>query len=396
MATVGSRATSPVTSHARIRIRIGDLRTLSGPDRLDDVLARARDGYGTEVAARVEEEIAAIRLADLGSACSELIAIGQALASAGHRAEPLGPPATLMLFHVAGLTCLDPRATGLLGDVWPPLPLDTGDPAPWLLQRLPQRHIGLAVSMHPADLVAFARIRGYSLRVDRYSYEKVDCRDLCFDQITAMQFPAAPGHETLTAFVSPDPLLRLAAAVTPEAAAACLHDAQTFHLLATGDTAPLGPLRSAGIRRELRRRKPASLEALAAILAAANLEAIDADSLDGPAYLEDVAAHTRAVLGIAQYEGVVLCRSLRYDSFASRYEAWVLDRAVSRGMESASARALWDKLRGLSKRNALPSKDTVFPLAFRCLRAAYLQAHEPENFRAIIAADARERFDTPF
>jgi hypothetical protein len=389
MATVSSTSSNPVTSHARIRIRIGDIRRQIGPDQLDDILPRARAFGATDVERRVKNEIEVIRSHGLGEACSELIAISQALAPAGHRIEVLRAPVSLMLFHLAGLTMLDPREHRLLTDTWPPAGDPDHPPAPWAVLRSPTRHIGISLAMEPEDLISFLRLRGYSLRTERLSWEKVNGSDLCFDQVTAKQYPSTPDHQTVTVFVSTGIFARLAATVTPEEAVVCLRDTQTYHLLAAADTDSIGPLRFPGVKRLLKQRKPSSLEELAAILASTNDTGEPTGDCETLLYLEDLLLELTKSLGISVADSRTLYDVIGQDREAEKYRAWIIGRAMQRGMDRGAAEAFLDRLRNLAKNRTAASRATVLPLAHRCLRAVYLKAHYPEHFRAIVASTRR-------
>lgn len=315
-----------------------------------------------------------------------MIELAKAIAPAGHRLEPLGLPGALMLFHVAGLTHLDPRGCLFSSDAWLPAPDPIHPPAPWALPRSPTRHIGASVSMAPADLLSFLRLRGYSLRTERVSYEKADGSTLCFDRVTAQQYPATPDHQALTVIVSTGMFARLAAAVTLEESIACLHDTQTTHLLAAGDTDCLGPLRFAAMKKLLRQRKPESLDELADLLAGGGDVGHQPGHGEPPEYLEDLMRTLQGALGLDADDARILCMSTGREDFFNQHKAWLLERGASCGMTAGRGDTLEALLRGEAKREALPNRATVFPLAHACLRAAYLKAHYPEAFRAIGAA----------
>ena len=386
MATLESKHAPATTSHARLRIQLGDVRKQIGPDRLDDILPLARALGSPDIERGVREEIGRLRAYGLGEAISELIELAKAIAPAGHRFEPLGLPGALMLFHVAGLTHLDPRGCLFSSDAWLPAPDPVRPPAPWALPRSPTRHIGASVSMAPADLLSFLRLRGYSLRTERLSYEKADGSTLCFDRVTARQYPSTPDHQALTVIVSTGIFARLAAAITPEGSMACLRDTQTFHLLAAGDTDFIGPLRFAAMKKLLRQRKPQSLDELADLLTEGGDAGYQPGHGEPPVYLEDLMRRFQGALGLDADDARTLCESSGRGDFVNQHKAWLLERGASFGMTAGRADTLMALLGGLAKRKALPNRATVFPLAHACLRAAYLKAHYPEAFWAIVAA----------
>ena len=387
MATVESNQASVTTSHARIRIRIGDTQKQIGPDRLDDLLPQARTLLGPDIERGVKEEIERVRSHGLGEACSEIISIAQALAPAGHRLELLGPPVSLKLFHLAGLTHFDPLEYRFQADAWLPIPDTVNPPAPWALPASPSRHIGVTVSMAPADLVTFLRLRGYAIRSERFSYEKVNYRDLCFDQITAKQYPSTPDHQTVILLVSTDSLTRLSAAVTPEESIVCLRDTQTFHLLAAADTDGLGPLRYPEMKRLLRQRRPSSLEELAALLdGVCDTRRPRADQEEF-VYLEDLLLELNQTLGISLSDARATYSLIGLKSGGDKHRGWIVERAMSRGMDAAAAEAFWSRLCKIAENRAAASRTQLIPLAHKCLRAAFLKAHYPAHFRAILAAE---------
>jgi hypothetical protein len=137
------------------------------------------------------------------------------------------------------------------------------------------------------------------------------------------------------------------------------------------------------VRADLRKEKPTSIEGLASILARHSLPLEWVDT--GAVYEEDLMLELSHRLGITLSDAGRLVWSRRsWDGTAEQHRAWFIETAVGRGMPIPDAEERWRSLGDDVKRMRL--KSDVFGQAHRCLKAAYLKAHYPEEFGAITAA----------
>jgi hypothetical protein len=107
-------------------------------------------------------------------------------------------------------------------------------------------------------------------------------------------------------------------------------------------------------------------------------------------YLEDLLLELNETLGISLNDARVTYGLIGLKSGGDKHRGWIVERAMSRGMDAAAAEAFWSRLCRLAKNRAAASRTQLIPLAHKCLRAAYLKAHYPAHFRAILAAEGPE------
>ena len=104
-------------------------------------------------------------------------------------------------------------------------------------------------------------------------------------------------------------------------------------------------------------------------------------------YLEDLLLELNQTLGISLSDARVTYGLIGLKSGGDKHRGWIVERAMSRGMDAAAAEAFWSRLRKIAENRAAASRTQLIPLAHKCLRAAFLKAHYPAHFRAILAAE---------
>jgi Bacterial DNA polymerase III alpha subunit finger domain len=373
MATVLSPADQ--SSRTVLAVRIGE--NDNQPDRLRELLELAGSPPSPEAVLEAETEVAAIREAGLGRAVSEILTMADDLRRAGLPLEVAGKAGGIRVFHLAGLTALDPREHGFLAETF----LDIPAAAPNALPAGNEKHgwpvFGVRLATGLDDFMAYLRRQGYSFRVRRVGV------DLPCDKILAGRRHPYGDRITPTLFVAAGSDLPAAASLRRDELSACLRDTQTFQLLAAGDTAGLGQLEEHEVRAALRKEKPTSIGDLAGILATASLPLEWMDS--GAVYEEDTMLELRSLLGISLTDAKRLIASRgRWDGTADQHRGWFVETAGRQGMAATEAEDRWQRLGNEVRR--MRSRSAMFEKAYRCLKAAYVKAHYPEEFGAMGAA----------
>jgi hypothetical protein len=373
MATVLSPADE--TGRTVLAVRIGE--NDNQPDRLPELLDMARSLPSTESAIEAQAEVAAIRAAGLGKAVSEILTMGDDLRRAGLPLEVAGKAGGIRVFHLAGLTALDPRDHGFLAETFLDIPAVAPNALPAGEQKRGWPIFGVRLSTGLDDFMAYLRRQGYSFRVRRVGV------DAPCDKILAGRRHPYGDRILPTLFVAAGADLPAAGALRRDEQSACLRDTQTFQLLAAGDTAGLGQLEDDDMRAALRRERPKSIGDLARILATASLPLEWIDS--GAVYAEDTMLDLQTLLGITLTDARRLLGSRgRWDGTADQHRGWFLETAGLRGMAPSEAEDRWQRL-GTEVRR-MRSKSAMFEKAYRYLKAAYLKAHYPEEFGALTTA----------
>lgn len=376
MASVLSVAHAPREVVLAVRIGENDHQ----PDRIPELLDLARSLPSPESVDRAVAEVAAIQEEGLGPAVSEVLGIAEDLRRAGLPLEVCGRAAGLEVFHQAGLTALEPREHGFLTETFLDIPAEAPNALPADAPGRSRKSlpiIDVRISTGLDDFMAYLRRNGYSFRVTHVG-ERAKCHKI----LAGRRHPYGT-RRVHTLFVAPGSDLPAAAALRQDEQAACLHDTQTFQLLAAGDTSGLGPLEDDGVRADLRKEKPTSIEGLASILATHSLPLEWV--FTGAVYEEDLMLELSHRLGITLSDaGRLVWSRRRWDGTAEQHRAWFIETAVNRGMPIPDAEERWRSLGDDVKRMRL--KSGMFGQAHRCLKAAYLKAHYPEEFGAITAA----------
>jgi len=345
-----------------------------------DLLANLMDLPSTvnspETAKRIEAEIAAIRAAGLGPAVSELLGMAADWGQAGQRLEVIGKAAGLLVFHIAGLTSLDPLEHGLPAESFLDIPEEAPNTVPGPAGKREWPVLGIRITPRLEDFMVYLRQRGYSFRTTHVAGESP-----CNLVVAGRRHPYGD-RITPTLLITTGYPLPAAAALRPEEIAASLRDPRTYDLLASGDTDGIPLLEPIDMRETLRQMKPRSLASLAMAILQQRSDAGDPHA--PPVYQEDVMLDLRVILGIGLADARRLLKCLcRSKSEANPYEAWFIKTAVSRGSSPSMAGDRWRKL--LIDLDSMKYKAAAFEKAHQCLMAVYLKAHYPEDFLGFMA-----------
>ena len=370
MATVLSPADE--TGRTVLAVRIGE--NDNQPDRLPELLDRAKSLSSPDATLEAQAEVAAIRAAGLGKAVSELLTMADDLRQAGLPLEVAGKAGGIRVFHLAGLTALDPREHGFLAETFLDIPAAAPNALPTEEQKRGWPVFGVRISTGLDDFMAYLRRQGYSFRARRVGVDR-PC-----DKIVAGRRHPYGDRITPTLFVAAGSDLPAAGALRHDELSDCLRDTQTFQLLTAGDTAGLGQLEEVEVRAALRKDKPKSIGELARILATESLPTEWIDS--GAVYEEDTMLELQRLLGISLTDARRLLGSRgRWDGNADQHREWFVKTAGSRGMAPSDAEERWQMLGNEVRR--MRSRSAMFEKAYRCLKAAFLKAHYLEEFGAM-------------
>jgi DNA polymerase-3 subunit alpha len=165
-----------------------------------------------------------------------------------------------------------------------------------------------------------------------------------------------------------------------------MSDQPTWDLLASGDTEGIPNLESAAVRSTLQRLKPSSLTDLARAMVSDRPGQLDCDQPRHPVFQEDVMTILHEVADFPLREAYELVRTLAKnkpqatEAAKERFQG----RSQRRGLDPERSDQIWEKVRAES-RHAL-CKAHVYVTAHHSLQAAYVKAHEPDQFRVVLAA----------
>ena len=305
----------------------------------------------------------------------ELNRLAQDIREAGHSLQVVGAAAGSMAFHAMGLSPICPLEHGLYLERFVD-PRDCGKPH--------QLHIGGMVSMSGVEFLKVLRNRGFAFRVFEHEAE-VNGRTERIETIGAKQ----PGEWCDGARI----ILQIAApsilAVTTLVSTwheGWMSDERTWELLTNGDTAGISNLDAAVDQSTLRSLKPKSLIDLAAVMVA-NWpgQAEDGEPRDS-VFQEDLMTMLHGAGDFSLREAYKLIRTLaksKPDATDAAREQF-LKCAERRGLEQEKATKLWGLARTESP-HAL-CKAHIYVTAFHSLQAAFVKAHQPEEFHVVIAA----------
>lgn len=352
MATAQPTGASTTPVRLVFRLGLGDRTRPDQGDKLDAILPLARSLDDPAAMKRVENEITALRKEGLAGACTELFDIARDLGSAGHRFQVFGRTVGLLLFHLAGLSWLDPRRHGLLSEACLTIPDPDALPGPPNGGRFCHaRMFPMKVSMERADLAAYLRLRGYALHSTRKHYVNTAGEPGCCDVLTASQFGIPEEQAAIGVVVSAHVLERSTAAISPDEIRVCVED-------------------------------------LAALPANGEFDA-DSEALPTPVYEEDLMRELQGLLGIGLSDAAMLLKRATNPKSAARLGEWFVERVLARsvvtGMNRAAAEDRWARLRKGEDEHRTESKAHALARAYACLLEAHLKAHDSEAFRASVA-----------
>jgi hypothetical protein len=366
-------AAEPARTVLSVRIGEGGHQT----DRLGPLLARARELESPTALMRAEAEIAAVHSAGLGAAFNELVAMAEDWRGSGTRIEAIGKFASLFVLHLAGLTAINPLDHGLLAETYLDIAEKATNTLPNVDGRRPWPVLAVRLTHGLDDFLVYLRRQGYSFRTTRVGNDTP-----CNKIIAGRGHPY--GNRVLpTLLIQTGSDLLAAESLRPEEMTSCLYDARAFQLLAAGDTDGIGQLESEDNRELLRRIKPTTIEMLARVLSLKRAQTVESQL--APLYREDAMLDLREMLGISLSDARELLDGIcRSGALGLEYRDWFIDTATSRGMPGIEATEQWTRLQESVR--SMSHKATILVKAHRYLRAAYLKAHFPEDFRALATA----------
>jgi hypothetical protein len=363
--------------------------TLSGKgggDRQEEdvfakVLEQAPGTVPETLLSRFGEECRFFDATGYAPAIAELIRLGQEIHRLGATLHVEGAAAGSTVFHLASLTPFDPAEHGLLSERF----IDTGRSAdagwPWSDRAVAEPdYFAARTSLSPQEFLLVLRRRGYLFAARPETIPGLSCT------ITAK--PRGVDNDTYSAHVvvTASSVALLSNCLSAHERAASQSDPQTWHLLAAGDTAGIEVLESEVVREALRLRKPKSLEQLTDVLAITRMgSASDAFGVrDVPVYQEDLMQVLHAALGIGLRDAYELVRTLGNPLSPTVVRAREAFFSVQ-PPEPFSPREwnrLWDRL--VDECPHAVCKANYLATAHHGLQAAYLKAHHPAEFRAVL------------
>ena len=335
----------------------------------------------SEVITRFEEECQIIKETGYAPAITELIRLGLELRRRGHGMFVEGAAAGSMLLYLAGLTHLNPAEHGLFTERF----LDTGAKGNWPSSSPSASapdYFKVQVSMSQPDFLSLLRQRGYG-----FSIEHDTIPGYPSNTIGAEVRGPAVGSPTIQLTVETSPLAALSNFLGGEWDEAPI-DEQTWHLLATGDVDGIEPLESAFARDVLRSRKPRSLGDLADVLVVSRPGSLGewARMPEGrPVYQEDLMQLLNTRLGIGLRDAYRLVATLAASGSEHLVETrdWFFKIKPHEPLSPREWNALWEKLE--TECPFAVCKAHYLVMAHHCLRAAYLKAHYPQDFKVLTA-----------
>jgi len=359
--------------------------TLSGNAR-DWVTARSASDEASstkrphsELIDRFDLECRAMRRGGYNPAVAELIRLCLEIGRRGHTIFLEGAAAGSTLFSIVGLTPLNPLEHGLFTERF----VDTGMARDWPLDETsdsPFEFMVAQVSMSRTDLVTLLRQRGYSLGVESDSIPGYPSRTVTAE----MREHGAPGPRIQLA-VDTSTLAVLSNRAGKIDSGQLLGDVQTWHLLAAGATEGIDSLESLTAQSALRSRKPRSLLALADVLAVSRPHGLG--SPECPViYQEDLMEFLGDRLGIGLRTAWNLIRVLSASHSHRQTQAreWFSGVIPPEPLSAHARDRLWEQLSEQCPGAACKAHYLV--TAYHCLRAAFLKAHYPEDFKGVHAA----------
>jgi DNA polymerase III alpha subunit len=305
----------------------------------------------------------------------ELNRLAQDLRGAGHSLQIVGAAAGSMVFHAMGLSPICPVEHGLYLERFVD-PRDCGKPH--------QLHIGGMVSMSGVEFLKVLRNRGFAFRVFEHEAE-VNGRTERIETIGAKQ-PGewCDGARIILQIAAPSILAVTTLVSTWHEDWMC--DERTWELLTNGDTAGIPNLDAAADQSTLRRLKPRTLKELATVMVTNRPGQTEDEQTCHPVFQEDLMTMLHQAGDISLREAYELVRTLAKNkpdmNEAARKQ--FLKCAESRELDQEKVSLPWERVRAGS-RHAL-CKAHIYVTAFHSLQAAFIKAHQPEEFRAVIAA----------
>jgi DNA polymerase III alpha subunit len=324
---------------------------------------------------RWNQEVEVFDRKALISSMIQLNRLSRDIRGAGHSLQVVGAAAGSMAFHAMGLSPICPVEHVLYLERFVD-PRDCGKP-----QDL---HLGGMVSMSGVEFLKVLRNQGFALRVFEHDAE-VNGRKERVETIGAKQ----PGEKRDGARI----ILQVAApsilAVTTLVSTwheDWMSDERTWELLASGDTDGIPNLDAPADQSTLRRLKPRTLKELAKVMVMNRPGQTEDEQTRHPVYQDDLMTMLHQAGDFSLREAYELVRTLAKNKpdVTDASKKQFLKCAENRGLDQEKASLLWERVRAESL-HAL-CKAHIYVTAFNSLQVAFVKAHQPDEFQAVIAA----------
>lgn len=304
----------------------------------------------------------------------ELEQLADGLRDAGHQLQVVGAAASSIVFHAMGLSPICPVEHELFLERF----ID-----PSRESTTPELHLGGMVSMTCLELLHYFRKREYAIRV--FEHETSVNGESRRVETIGVKRSGEPGEGgRIILQIAASSILAIANLLSPGQSADCVRDSTTWELLGSGDTDGIANLDDASTQNMLRSRKPRTLKKLATVMIAHGPGRND-EGYEQPVYQEDLMALLHQKTGIPLRETYELIRTIAKGKLeqVALAKKRVLGLAREKELDETAILDTWVKLMA-SSRHAL-CKAHVHATAFHCLQAAYVKAHHPEDFDAVVA-----------
>jgi DNA polymerase III alpha subunit len=324
--------------------------------------------------ARWDREVEAYQQQGLIGQLVELQKLADGLRDAGHRLQVVGAAVSSMVFHTMGLSPICPVEHGLYLERF----LDPSNDG-----QTQEVHVGGLVSTCGLELLRVLSKRDFAVRVFEHDVEVNGGKEQVVTIGARQPGEKYDGARLILQIAAPSVLALTAHASCHED---WMRDQPTWDLLTSGDTEGIPNLESAAVRSVLRRLKPTSLVELARAMVSDRHDHFECDQPRHPVFQEDLMTMLHQDADFPLREAYELLRTLAKnrpqatEAAKERFQG----RSQRRGLDPERSDQLWEEVRAESRRALC--KAHVYVTALHSLQAAFVKAHEPDRFRAVLAA----------
>ncbi len=304
----------------------------------------------------------------------ELGQLARDVREVGHRLQIVGAAAGSFVLHAMGLSPICPVEHGLLLERF----LDACDGG-----KSQEVHVSGLVSTCGLEFLRVLRKRDFAVRVFEHDAE-VNGRKEQVVTIGARQPGEKDDGTRLILQIAAPSILALTTHVSWHED--WMNDQPTWDMLACGDTEGIPNLETAAVRSVLRRLKPKSLTDLARAMVSDRPGQGQCVQTRHPVFQEDLMTMLHQVADFPLREAYELIRTLAKskpqatESAKERFQR----QSQRRGLDQERFDQIWEQARAESQHALCMAH--VYVTAFHSLQAAFVKAHEPDRFRAVLAA----------